>query len=205
MSIIQPVILAGGTGSRLWPLSRELYPKQLLSLVGDRSLLQATLERVLKLDNILAPILVVGEDHRFISKNQITELSNREEIVIILEPVGRNTAPAVCAAAYYVEEKIDDQDVIMLVLPADHLIRKQERIAEAVMESVLLAENQKLVTFGITPQAPETGYGYIQKGDGNTVVSFVEKPDRSRAIEYLESGNYFWNSGMFAFSSDTWS
>ncbi len=200
MPIIQPVILAGGTGSRLWPLSRELYPKQLLSLVEEQSLLQATFSRVLRLNGIAAPILVVGEEHRFIAKSQVDALNCRQEVPILLEPMGRNTAPAICAAAYY-SQRIHDEPVILLVLPADHLVKKSEAFALAIAEAVILAEAGRLVTFGVQPTAPETGYGYIQKGEGNTVSSFVEKPDLETAKGYLASGDYFWNSGMFAFSN----
>ena len=201
MAIIQPVILAGGTGSRLWPLSRELYPKQLLSLVGDQSLLQATFSRVLDVDNICVPMLVVGEEHRFIAKTQVEALACRQEVPILLEPMGRNTAPAICAAVFY-SRKIHVEPVILLILPADHLVANIEAFAQAVAQAVILAEEGALVTFGVQPTSPETGYGYIRKGEGNSVRSFVEKPDLATAKRYLASGDYFWNSGMFAFKSD---
>jgi len=200
MSKIQPVILAGGTGSRLWPLSRELYPKQLLKLTEDCSLLQTTLKRVMAIAEVLPPVVVVGETHRFIALNQIKELDLPVQIDLILEPVGRNTAPAVCAASIHCRQK--HGDVVLLVLPADHMIRRKEAFEEVVDQAVKLAEKGRLVTFGITPQAPETGYGYIEKGDGNDVKSFVEKPDLNTANKYLKAGNFFWNSGMFAFSTD---
>ncbi len=199
---IQPVVLAGGTGSRLWPLSRELYPKQLLNLTGRHSLLQATLERVNNLPASLPPVIVVGENHRFLTKNQIEELNLFPEYHLLLEPVGRNTAAAICGAAEYIRQHIN-QDAIMLVLPADHLITATETFAAAVREALHLAEEGSLTTFGIVPERPETGYGYIAKGDGNKVDSFVEKPDLSTAEQYLRSGNFFWNSGMFAFSVST--
>lgn len=202
MAILQPVILAGGTGSRLWPLSRELYPKQLLNLVGDHSLLQATFTRVIGLPGVATPILVIGEEHRFIAKAQVDALDCRQEVPILLEPMGRNTAPAICAAAYF-SQKMHDQPVVLLVLPADHLVRKAEAFAQAVAEAVALAEQGRLVTFGVQPTCPETGYGYIRKGEGNSVRSFVEKPDLETAKAYLASGEYFWNSGMFAFRNDT--
>lgn len=197
MTIIQPVILAGGTGSRLWPLSRELNPKQLLNLVEDHSLLQATLLRVSQLQ-VAPPLMVVGEEHRFIAQRQVEELALAQEITILLEPVGRNTAPAIAAAAYY-STNLHQQPVVLLVLPADHLIQNSQAFAAAVAEAVLLAEKGALVTFGIKPTTPETGYGYIEKRGVNTVASFVEKPDRATAEKYLATGNYFWNSGMFAF------
>jgi len=201
MTIIQPVILAGGTGSRLWPLSRELYPKQLLNLIGDQSLLQATFSRALQLDGIAPPMLIVGEEHRFIAKAQVEALHCRQEVPILLEPVGRNTAPAIAAAAFYCQ-KIHAEPVILLVLPADHLVRDVKAFAQAVTQAVALAEAGRLVTFGMQPTSPETGYGYIQKGHGHDVKSFVEKPDLATAKGYLSSGDYFWNSGMFAFSSE---
>ena len=199
MVAIQPVILAGGTGSRLWPLSRELYPKQLLQLIDQTSLLQTTLLRAAGLPDVLAPIVVVGEEHRFITRTQIDELRRFGEYMILLEPVGRNTAPAICAAAEYCRRN-GAEDVILLVLPADHLVRNQERFLEVVREAAGLAGRGSIVTFGIMPQYPETGYGYIERGAGVEVVSFKEKPDRELAEQYLASGNYFWNSGMFAFS-----
>jgi len=202
MTIIQPVILAGGTGTRLWPLSRELYPKQLLNLVGDHSLLQATFSRVLQLDGIAPPMLIVGEEHRFIAKAQVDDLHCRQEVPILLEPMGRNTAPAIAAAAFYCQ-KNHAEPVILLVLPADHLVRKVEAFASAVAHAVALAESGRLVTFGMQPTSPETGYGYIRKGEGNDVKSFVEKPNLATAQGYLAAGDYFWNSGMFAFHSET--
>jgi len=199
VSAIQPVILAGGTGSRLWPLSRELYPKQLLQLTENTSLLQTTLLRILQLENSMPPLVVVGEEHRFIARNQMEELDKIGEYTIVLEPVGRNTAPAACAAAEYCSMKSDD-DIVMLVLPADHLITRESQFRNAVNRAAELAGSGAIVTFGIQPLYPETGYGYIEKGEGSQVASFREKPDAATAAGYLESGNYFWNSGMFAFS-----
>ncbi len=202
MTEIQPVILAGGTGTRLWPLSRELYPKQLLNLTEEISLLQATIKRIIAMPNMLPPLVVVGEEHRFLTQGQIDELGLQEKIAIILEPVGRDTAPAICAAAVYARDK-HGEDTIMLVLPADHLIRKRDAFLQGVEQAKELAAEGYLVTFGITPHSPETGYGYIKKGEGNEVLSFVEKPDQKTAERYLAEGNYFWNSGMFAFSLKT--
>ncbi len=202
MTHIQPVILAGGTGTRLWPLSRELYPKQLLNLTEDISLLQATVKRICAMPNMELPLVVVGEEHRFLTQNQIDELGLKGKITIILEPAGRDTAPAICAAAVYTRN-LRGEDTVMLVLPADHLISKPDAFLEGVDQARKLAEDGYLVTFGIIPQSPETGYGYIQKGEGNEVLSFVEKPDSKTAESYLAAGNYYWNSGMFAFSVKT--
>ena len=199
---IQPVILAGGTGSRLWPLSRELYPKQLLQLIDETSLLQTTVLRVCQLTDVLPPVVVVGEEHRFITRSQIDDLGIVLNYSILLEPLGRNTAPAVCAAVEFCA-LTDDEETILLVLPADHLILQQEEFVRAVQQAAELASAGAIVTFGIEPQSPETGYGYIERGAGNSVLSFKEKPDLATAMAYVASGNYFWNSGMFAFSIKT--
>ena len=202
MRKIQPVVLAGGTGSRLWPLSRELYPKQLLQLTDSTSLLQTTLLRAKGLPEALPPIIVVGEEHRFITRSQVDELGKFQEYTILLEPVGRNTAPAICAAVEYVLQ-FGDPEAILLVLPADHIVKDRQRFIEVVAEAAELAGSGAVVTFGITPQHAETGYGYIERGDGCSVLSFKEKPTREVAEQYLQDGNYFWNSGMFAFSVQT--
>ncbi|MBV5316471.1 MAG: mannose-1-phosphate guanylyltransferase/mannose-6-phosphate isomerase [Desulfobulbaceae bacterium] len=199
---LQPVILAGGTGSRLWPLSRELYPKQVIRLTGERSLLQTTVQRVTALEGAVAPMVVVGEEHRFLTKNQIEDLHLLADFRILLEPFGKNTAPAICGAAAYVVNQGRGGDVL-LVLPADHLVLKPESFAQAVREAVVLAQQGRIVTFGIVPDHPETGYGYIARGVGNLVESFVEKPDLATAEQYLASGKYLWNSGMFAFTAET--
>lgn len=203
MTAIQPVILAGGTGTRLWPLSREIYPKQLLCLTDQTSLLQTTVTRVCGIENGLPPIIVVGEEHRFITKSQIDELAMNEDYTILLEPVGRNTAPAIAGAVEYVNKFHDDKDVVFLVLPADHLIRNVESFNDAVATAAEKAKGGGIVTFGIEPLKAETGYGYIERGEGDRVNSFKEKPELQVAEQCLEAGNYFWNSGMFAFSLET--
>jgi len=199
---IQPVILAGGTGSRLWPLSREMYPKQVINLIGDHSLLQNTLQRIRRLPDILPPIIVVGEEHRFLTKSQIDDLALFPEYHILLEPIGRNTAPAICGAALFCQQQTDE-DPTLLVLPADHLISRSQAFIDVVNQAEQLAEEGNLTTFGIVPTRPETGYGYIKKGKDNRVASFVEKPDLDTARKYISEGGYFWNSGMFTFKVST--
>ena len=201
MAKIQPVILAGGTGSRLWPLSRELYPKQLLRLIDHTSLLQTTMLRVQSLPDILPPVIVVGEEHRFITQSQVEELGSCKDFTILLEPLGRNTAPAICGAAEFCRQLGDD--IVLLILPADHVVLSVDKFVDAVARAASLAEEGAVVTFGILPTGPETGYGYIEQGDDNKVASFKEKPDLAVARDYLAKGNYFWNSGMFAFTVKT--
>lgn len=203
MRTIQPVILAGGTGTRLWPLSREIYPKQLLCLTDQASLLQNTINRVCGIEDSLAPIVVVGEAHRFITRSQIDELELPPDYTILLEPVGRNTAPAIAGAAEYVKNVAGDPDVVLLVLPADHLISRVSAFNEAVSTAAEKAAAGAIVTFGIEPLKPETGYGYIESGEEGKVLSFKEKPELEVAEQYLTAGNYYWNSGMFAFSIET--
>jgi len=199
---IQPVILAGGTGTRLWPLSRELYPKQLLSLIGEYSLLQTTLIRIARLPDALPPIIVVGEEHRFLTRTQVDELDLFPEYRLLLEPLGKDTAPAICGAALFLRRQNQD-DSVLLMLPADHLIARPDEFVTAVGRAWEQAEQGHLVTFGIVPDKPETGYGYIRRDEAGKVQSFVEKPDLATAQGYLEDGNYFWNSGMFAFPTAT--
>jgi mannose-1-phosphate guanylyltransferase/mannose-6-phosphate isomerase len=203
MENIQPVILAGGTGSRLWPLSREIYPKQLLSLTGQESLLQTTLRRVDGVPGMLPPVIIVGEEHRFITRSQIDEIGNGGEYTILLEPVGRNTAPAVSGAVEYIFKQSGDDNLVLLVLPADHLIRNLDAFTAAVHKAAGKAAQGHIVTFGVEPVRPETGYGYIEGGRDGAVLSFKEKPALEVAEQYLTEGNYFWNSGMFAFSAGT--
>ncbi|MFG1172058.1 mannose-1-phosphate guanylyltransferase/mannose-6-phosphate isomerase [Erwiniaceae bacterium CAU 1747] len=200
--MVIPIIMAGGTGSRLWPMSRELYPKQFLRLNGEQSMLQDTVSRLDGL-NVSEPLLICNEQHRFLAAEQlrqINQLSNN----IILEPVGRNTAPAIALAALSATAK--GENPLLLILAADHVIEDKEAFHQAVLSATPLAEQGKLVTFGIVATGPETGYGYIQRGDafGESafgVKRFVEKPDLQTATEYLASGEYYWNSGMFLFSA----
>lgn len=196
-----PVIMAGGSGTRLWPLSRQLNPKQFLPLVdADSTMLQATLKRLEGLDQSM-PVLICNEHHRFLAAEQLRQVG-MEQATIILEPVGRNTAPAIALAA--MQATRDGADPIMLVLAADHLIKDVAAFQASVLIALNLAQTGKLVTFGITPTHPETGYGYLQMGQsvgegGFEVSQFVEKPDLSTAQAYLADGGYYWNSGMFMF------
>ncbi|EMK3382785.1 mannose-1-phosphate guanylyltransferase/mannose-6-phosphate isomerase [Vibrio parahaemolyticus] len=198
-----PIILAGGTGSRLWPLSRKLYPKQFLKITGNSSMLQQTLARLQELEH-KEPILICNEEHRFLAAEQLRS-HNVEHSGIILEPCGRNTAPAVALAALRAIE--GEQDSILLVLAADHLIKDDYIFCKTVEKAIPLAESGKLVTFGIVPTKPETGYGYIRRGDklsqheAYSVDAFVEKPNLSVAKQYLNDGGYYWNSGMFMFKA----
>jgi mannose-1-phosphate guanylyltransferase / mannose-6-phosphate isomerase len=197
---IHPVILSGGSGTRLWPLSREHYPKQLLCLQGDRTLLQQTVSRVDGIVGMAEPILVCNEEHRFLVAEQLRDIKKKPS-AIILEPVGRNTAPALTLAALTLKAS---DDGLMLVMPADHLIEDVAAFHAAVEIGSGLAKQGKLVTFGIVPTSPETGYGYIKCGKGNDVAAFVEKPDAETAARYLASGEYLWNSGMFLARADVW-
>ena len=198
--MIVPVILSGGAGSRLWPLSRQHYPKQLLPLLGGQTMLQETISRLAGIPGLADPIIVCNEEHRFLVAEQLRSI-DIDAGAIILEPVGRNTAPAVAIAA--AQDRDDGEDPVLLVLPADHVIGDKTGFHGAIAKGKKLATEGKLVTFGIVPQSPETGYGYIRaetKGsEPSGVVEFVEKPDSETAKSYLDSGDYLWNSGMFMF------
>lgn len=210
---LQPVILCGGAGTRLWPLSREQYPKQLLALAGDDTLLQATARRVDKSlsggsRKLLAPILVANEDYRFIAAEQLRQ-AGVVPAAIVLEPVGRNTAPALTLAALVALQAGDDP--VLVVMPADHIITGVEAFRAAVAQGASHADAGKVVTFGIKPTAPATGYGYIRvakvvagQEDARTIGAFTEKPDSTTAGRYLSSGEYLWNSGIFMMRASVW-
>lgn len=196
---LTPVILSGGSGTRLWPLSRAEYPKQFLALAGEESMLQATWSRVARLVGLRPPLIVTNEAHRFIVAEQLRQVGCTPA-AIVLEPAGRNTAPAIAAAAIVATSGSDDP--LLLVLPSDHVIADAEGFRAAVAEAAQAADSGALVTFGIVPTGPETGYGYIKAAHGTgmrKVERFVEKPDASTARGYLGEQDYFWNSGMFLF------
>ncbi len=240
--MIIPVILSGGTGSRLWPMSRELNPKQFLPLCSDQSMLQDTMIRLDGVADLAAPIVVCNEEHRFLVAQQMRDIGVEVD-KIILEPVGRNTAPAIGAAAQYIQSKNDSGDDVMLILAADHVIQNKSVFHQVIESGCRLAEQGQLVTFGIVPDKAETGYGYIKRAEpfngsgfnkgfkkgvkkagkdkdiddtelvqkdsadnayadnAYKVAQFVEKPDLDTAGKYYESGEYYWNSGMFMFQA----
>jgi mannose-1-phosphate guanylyltransferase len=200
--MILPVIMAGGSGSRLWPLSRQTFPKQYLTLHGEHSMLQSTALRLVGIEH-QPPMVICNEEHRFSVAEQfrVNDIANSG---IILEPVGRNTAPAIALAAFKALQ--DSNDSLLLVLAADHLILDNVAFCQSVHQASEHAKTGKLVTFGIVPTAPETGYGYIKRGEaihgsGFAVSEFVEKPDSKTAERYVDCGNYYWNSGMFLFKA----
>ena len=208
--LVQPVILSGGSGTRLWPLSREKYPKQLLPLFGEDSLLQATVRRVDGIAGVqlVAPMVVSNEEYRFVIAEQLRKMDKNG--VIVLEPVGRNTAPALTLAAF--EASREGQDPILLVMPADHVILDTAAFQQDVRHGARLADAGMVVTFGIAPDCAETGYGYIQTGDMlsestvgvRKITRFVEKPNQETAQIYLDSGDYLWNSGLFMMRASVW-
>lgn len=199
---IQTVILAGGVGSRLWPVSRELFPKQFLSFDNEATMLQQTIKRTEGITNE-KPLVICNKEHRFIVAEQLRQMDLLNSN-ILLEPCGRNTAPAIALAALHLLN--DNEDTLILVLAADHLIKNVNNFKNAVTQGVKYAKADKLVTFGVHPASPETGYGYIHKGNSIgeiafDIAEFVEKPDFTTAKAYLETGEYLWNSGMFLFSA----
>lgn len=203
--MLTPVLLSGGVGSRLWPVSREAHPKQFLPLAGELSMLQETLQRTSGLEES-APLVVCNEEHRFMVAEQLRQVDLRAS-ALILEPEGRNTAPAVALAALQALE--GDAEALLLVLPADHVIQNVEAFVAAVGKAVPQAQQGRLMTFGVVPSSPETGYGYIKCGaalgaDLYDLERFVEKPDAATAEAYVESGSYLWNSGMFLLRAATY-
>lgn len=211
--MIVPVILSGGSGTRLWPLSRSAYPKQFLPLVSDTTMFQETVERLSGLTDCAQPLVVCNEEHRFLVAEQLRQQEIKPS-AIMLEPVGRNTAPAVACAALFAQDL--DPEAVLLVMPSDHVIQKPALFVQAVEMGMEAAGRGKLATFGIVAGRPETGYGYIRKSEPGeaaakdlgagvySVAEFVEKPDLETASQYVQSGNYFWNSGMFLFRADAY-
>jgi mannose-1-phosphate guanylyltransferase/mannose-6-phosphate isomerase len=201
-SKIYPVILSGGSGTRLWPLSRAALPKQLLALHGERTMIQETALRT-QMNGAEAPLLICGEDHRFLIAEQMQTVGISPR-GIVLEPEGRNTAPAAAVAALLTAE-VDPEGVVLL-LPSDHIVKDKTAFTDAVVKAAAAAKQGSIVTFGIEPDSPETGYGYIQRGDAMEqafrVKRFAEKPEASKAAEYVASGDHYWNSGMFVFRAD---
>jgi mannose-1-phosphate guanylyltransferase / mannose-6-phosphate isomerase len=202
MSKLIPVILSGGAGTRLWPLSREMYPKQLLSLTSKHTMLQDTAMRLAAIAGAIPPIVVCNEAHRFTVAEQLRAL-DMQPSAILLEPAGRNTAPAVALAA--LKALSIDPDATLVVAPADHVIRDARKFQQAAEVAVALAQHDKLITFGIVAHSPETGYGYIRRGEGAgpayPVAQFIEKPPLDVAQQYVATGDYYWNSGMFVFKA----
>jgi mannose-1-phosphate guanylyltransferase/mannose-6-phosphate isomerase len=211
---IVPVILSGGSGSRLWPLSRKRFPKQYLPLINSEyTLLQSTIQRLSGIKYLSDPVFVCNQQHRFVTAQQLNDIGIKQ-YSILLEPVGRNTAPAIAAAAQFISDKRSSPCDLMLVLPADHAIQDIDQFHHAITIASKIAANGKLVTFGITPTKPHAGYGYI-KSDGNRnltnsdtvpqsfpVLEFIEKPQQETAERYIQEGVYYWNSGMFLFRAD---
>ena len=206
---IIPIILCGGTGSRLWPLSRESYPKQYLSFDGinDKSLLQKTLQRMKGIENLKQPILICNEDHRFIVAQQMKAI-NVKPYSILLEPIGRNTAPAITISSLLALEK--DDDPIVIVLSSDHQIKNNKKFIEVMNVGILYANKNRLVTFGVLPDSPETGYGYIEAENelnnknlfGEKILSFIEKPNLATAKKLIQDKRFSWNSGIFMFKAN---
>ena len=207
MTQLQPVILSGGSGTRLWPLSRRAYPKQFLALVDDATLLQSTAGRLDDLGDevdVKPPLIVCNEAHRFLVAEQL-RANDHTARNILLEPVGRNTAPALTLAAL----DVLDEDPVLIVMPADHVVRDVAAFSRAVNAGLAHAAEGKVVTFGIVPDSPHTGFGYIRSGTGvdgdvRALQGFVEKPDRETAEEYVASGDYFWNAGIFVLKASRW-
>ena len=206
---IVPIILAGGSGKRLWPLSRKLRPKQFYSMINEeKSMLQETVLRLQGIADLTPPVIICNKHHRFLVGEQLHSLGIIDSSILV-EPSGKNTAPAVSAAAYFSLRKYKDEEILLLVLPSDHVITEVEQLHEAIKHAVEQAKNNKLVTFGVMPSEAHTGYGYIKtkniKHNKKALVieKFVEKPNLETAKKYVQSGNYLWNSGMFVFKAKT--
>ena len=205
---IIPIILCGGSGTRLWPFSRKSFPKQYLKLIksNNNTLLQNTYKRISKLEGINNPILICNEEHRFIAAEQMREI-NIKPNKILLEPFGKNTAPAIALSALLAIQI--EEDPILLVLSSDHQIKNNDKFIEVIKKGIKYANNDKIVTFGVVPHSPETGYGYIKaekefnfsKIEGQNISEFTEKPDRNKALEFIKDRRYTWNSGMFLFKA----
>lgn len=205
IDMLHPVILCGGSGTRLWPLSRDMYPKQFVDLGDDRTLFKDTVRRVASLPDIGVPFIVCNETHRFYVSASLLECGM--QCRILLEPAPRNTAPAIALAAF--AARAEGEDPILLILPSDHMLQNTEEFNEGVAKAANLARKGHIVTFGITPDGPKTGFGYIRQGealggDGFRVVRFVEKPDKKTAFTMLAEGGYSWNSGMFLFRASVY-
>jgi len=205
MTII-PVILSGGSGTRLWPLSRQQYPKQFIPLLGGNSLFQEALIRLNGIKDVGRPLIICNSDHRFLVAEQLKQIGV-DSSTILLEPVGRNTAPAITAAALKIINDFNLEDVMMLVLSADHVMTDINEFHKVVFKATIQAKAGRLVTFGVSPTSANTGYGYINfsnksNGDSHKVIKFVEKPNKEKAELYLKQGNYLWNSGMFMFQPE---
>ncbi len=202
-TLIMPVIITGGSGTRLWPLSRKLFPKQFVNLFGSGSLFQKTCERV-RADKFDKPVIMASSDHRFLVAEQMQQIDIEPER-IILEPVSRNTAPAILVASLLAAKK--DKNSLLLVMPADHVIDDPEKFRNNVTDGVELAKKGNIITFGVTPDSPNTGYGYIETSSFDDkffkVKKFVEKPNHKKAKEFLKSGDYYWNAGIFLFSASS--
>lgn len=202
---ILPVLLAGGSGTRLWPQSREQYPKQFLNLIDDKSLLQNTSLRAARIAGALPPLVICGDQHRFIAAEQLRQIGM--QATVILEPEGRSTAPAAAVAANFAKEHYGD-DTLVFLMAADHAVSDARAFAETAQKAATVAATGKIVTFGIVPTRPETGYGYLKQGprlmnDAYTVARFIEKPDRETAEQFIAQGDYLWNGGLFLFRADT--